>query len=517
MRVFGKRRGRATVAGLVTATVAALLPAATGPAAAAEGGTRVPARYTEQRLNWHACDGAPSLECAVMTVPRDWHHPADGPDIGISVSRHRAAGPAARRGVLMMAAGGPGGQGLTRPAGFAERSPAVAAAYDIVSFNQRGLPLSTPLRCQTPAEFDAFFGDDSRDRSPAAVRATVRRSRELARACHERGGGLAPYLTTDQTVRDMDLFRALLGARTIAYYGPSYAAMIGAYYATEFPHRVDRLVLDSPVGFDGTWQTFETGQPLSFQRRFEQDFLPWLAARDATYHYGRTAAAAEAKWEARRRALGAHPADLGGGRRMTANRLDFGTGQALYNTARGFAPLATALAALDHWGTATAAERDTAGKVFGGYLSPEFLAEFTAVTCNDTPWSRDMAGWVRRTAAYTARYPLVGARSLAFAATCAAWPASRAPRVRVSGAGLPPTLMLASRHDPAAHYEGALRAHRALRGSRLVTVAGGDHGQYQNGNACVDALVGRYLLTGAAPAGNVSCPQPARPASEADQ
>ncbi|WP_030672762.1 alpha/beta hydrolase [Streptomyces rimosus] len=508
MRVFeGRRWRKASAAGLVTMAMAALLPAATGPAAAA-GAARIPARYTEQRLSWHACDGKPSLECATMTVPRDWHHPADGPDISVSVSRHRAADPAARRGVLMMAAGGPGGQGLLRPANFAKNAPAVAAAYDIVSFNQRGLPLSTPLTCQTKEEFDAFFGNDARDRSPAAVRGVVQRSRQLARACQERSGGLAPYITTDQTVRDMDLFRALLGARRIAYYGPSYATMIGAYYATEFPHRVDRLVLDSPVGFAGTWQAFEEGQPLSFQRRFEQDFLPWLAARDATYHYGRTAAEAKEKWEARRRALRDQPADLGHGQRVTPNRLDFGTSQALYNAAGGFAPLATALTALDHWDTATPAERLTAQKVFGGYLSPEFLAEYTAVTCNDTPWSRDMGGWVRRTADYTAKHPLVGARALAFAATCAAWPASRAPHIRVTGKGLPTTLMLASRHEPATHYEGALGAHRALRGSRLVTVGGGDHGQYMNGNRCVDSLVERYLLTGAAPARDTTCPAP---------
>ncbi|RSO13329.1 peptidase, partial [Streptomyces sp. WAC 06725] len=83
------------MAGLVTVATAALLPAATGSASAAGDG-HIPARYTEQRLSWHACDDKPSLECATMTVPRDWHHPADGPDLAVSVSRHRAADPAAR-------------------------------------------------------------------------------------------------------------------------------------------------------------------------------------------------------------------------------------------------------------------------------------------------------------------------------------------------------------------------------------------------------------------------------------
>ncbi|MFE1174000.1 alpha/beta hydrolase [Streptomyces sp. NPDC058773] len=81
-----------------------------------------------------------------------------------------------------------------------------------------------------------------------------------------------------------------------------------------------------------------------------------------------------------------------------------------------------------------------------------------------------------------------------------------APRVRVTGKGLPATLMLNSVHDPATYYEGALKAHRALRGSRLVTVTGGgDHGRYRNGNACVDGIVDAYLLDGTAPERDVAC------------
>ncbi|MGW7575610.1 alpha/beta hydrolase [Streptomyces sp. NPDC054765] len=66
-----------------------------------------------------------------------------------------------------------------------------------------------------------------------------------------------------------------------------------------------------------------------------------------------------------------------------------------------------------------------------------------------------------------------------------------------------------SRHraaDPATYHEGARAAHRALRGSRLVTVSGGgDHGQYQNGNACVDGMVNAYLLDAKAPEHDTSC------------
>ncbi|WP_331284111.1 alpha/beta hydrolase [Streptomyces sp. H39-C1] len=54
-------------------------------------------------------------------------------------------------------------------------------------------------------------------------------------------------------------------------------------------------------------------------------------------------------------------------------------------------------------------------------------------------------------------------------------------------------------------------------GGRGAAHGGGDHGQYLNGNACVDGIVTGYLLTGAAPAHDTSCaanplpvPDPAR-------
>ncbi|WP_406222326.1 alpha/beta hydrolase [Streptomyces decoyicus] len=507
MSAFRKTRWPvAALSGAVAAVLmSAVLPAAPPARAADPSGPSVPARYVQQHLNWQPCAAKPSLECARMTVPRDWHHPGTGADLTVEVSRHRAADPARRRGVLMMAAGGPGASGLTRPADFAARSPAVGAGYDVVGFDQRGVGRSTPAQCQTDAEFEDFYAHDFRDRSPAALRGVLDRSRRLVAGCLRHSGDLVPWLTTDQAVRDMDLFRALLGVRKISYYGPSYATWLGAYYATVFPGRIERAVLDSNLDFSGTWQEAEGGQPRSFQRRFEQDFLPWIARNDATYHYGHTAAEAKARWEARRRALRAHPLTVGA-LTIGPNQLDNATIQNIYNAHRQFPQLASALSTLDHWPSATPAERTLVAKLFEHYLSPGFAAAFFSVTCNDTPWRRDIGYWLDRSAKDTAAHPLVGARELAYAATCAAWPVPAAPRVRVTGRGLPTTLMLNSVHDPATYYEGARAAHRALRGSRLVTVTGGgDHGQYQNGNACVDGIVDAYLLGGAAPDRDVSC------------
>nr|BEK70362.1 alpha/beta hydrolase [Kitasatospora purpeofusca] len=510
-------RARRTAFGRRTAALLTLLTlaSATGTAGAVAAPTgaatlAVPARYAHQQLTWQTCAEEATLECATMTAPRDWHHPGRGPDITVAVSRHRATDPARRIGTLLTAAGGPGGQGLLRPADHVRNAPALGASYDIIGFDQRGVGHSTRAVCQTPEEFRSFFAGDFRDDTPADRARVIANSAALATGCEQRSGGLLPFLTTEQTARDIDLLRALLGERRISYYGPSYATMIGAYYATLFPHRIERMVLDSNIGFDGTWERFQLGQPMSFQRRFEEDFLPWLAARDATYHYGTTPAEVKAHWEARRAALREHPI-FDGQLTLGPNQLDNGTIQGIYRENNGFTLLATALTALDDWPAADPAARTTARRVFGDYLSPEFLAEFFAVTCGDTPWARDLSLWTARGTENAARWPLVGARTLAFAAVCASWPTppptATAPRVRVTGAGLPPTLMLNSVHDPATYYEAALSAHRALRGSHLVTVAdNGDHGQYPGPNPCVRSAVESYLLTGATPAGDLTCP-----------
>ena len=49
--------------------------------------------------------------------------------------------------------------------------------------------------------------------------------------------------------------------------------------------------------------------------------------------------------------------------------------------------------------------------------------------------------------------------------------------------------------------------HRALRGSRMVTLPGRfAHGQYLvAGNACVDGTVERYLVDGVLPARDTTC------------
>ena len=87
----------------------------------------------------------------------------------------------------------------------------------------------------------------------AAEQVLIGRAKAYAADCEKAYGWLLPYMTTADVARDMDSIRAALGAATINYFGYSYGTYLGQVYATLFPHRLRRMVLDSTVDPDGAW------------------------------------------------------------------------------------------------------------------------------------------------------------------------------------------------------------------------------------------------------------------------
>ena len=80
-----------------------------------------------------------------------------------------------------------------------------------------------------------------------------------------------------------------------------------------------------------------------------------------------------------------------------------------------------------------------------------------------------------------------------------------------------PALVVNADGDINATYPGALAMHRALSGSRLITLAGArTHGVYLfRGDPCVDGAVDAYLRTGVRPARDLVC-GPASPGKAGD-
>jgi pimeloyl-ACP methyl ester carboxylesterase len=459
-------------------------------------------------LRWRPCtqQGA-QLLCASLRVPLDYRRP-DGRKITLALSEVPAtAAPARRQGVLLVNPGGPGASGLAMAALVATGlDPAVAAGYDIVGFDTRGVGSSVPaINCDP-----SFFSGVRPDYIPAtkaAEQVLIGRARTYA--------WLLPYLTTENIARDLDSIRAAVGQQKVSYFGYSYGTYIGQVYATLFPSRVRRMVLDSIVDPAGAWYADNISQDYAFEGRMKA-FFAWVARYPGVYQLGSTPAQVSAWWYLARARLAGHPIAGPSGPMIGPDEFDDTFLTSGYSN--GYWPLfAAALASYLHTGATSEliSAYDQAGKQNGN----EF-AVYNAVECADTAWPRNWAKWDSDTRKVYATAPFEAWDNAWFNAACAFWPVrGPATPLQIRGAGLPPILMIQGTLDAATPYPGAQVAHRLLPSARMVVVAGGgNHGQSLASppNTCVDGYLNAYLGTGALPAKpglvNAICPARAPPA-----
>ncbi|MGH3274833.1 MAG: alpha/beta hydrolase, partial [Streptosporangiaceae bacterium] len=318
--------------------------------------------------------------------------------------------------------------------------------------------------------------------------------------------------TTQVLARDLDSIRAALGQQQISFFAFSYGTYLGQVYGTMFPGRVRRMVLDSTVDPAGVWYADNFSQDYAFQGRIAA-FFAWAARYDASYRLGATAAAVSRAWHQARAQLGRDPIPGGEGPLIGPDEFDDTFLVGGYNDQ--FWPLlATALAAYLHQG-ADGPLRQLYEQA--GVQSENEFAVYNAVECSDAAWPRSWAVWDAATRQVAATAPYEAWDNTWFNAACAFWPVRGPARpMTISGAGLPPILMLQGTLDGATPYQGALVARRQLPTARLVAVpGGGNHGQSleQPPNSCVDGYLNRYLAAGTLPSGSglVSATCPAGP------
>jgi pimeloyl-ACP methyl ester carboxylesterase len=515
---FSRRRFGAAAAGIaalaLTVSVAACSPGtpasssaqASSPAAAPIGslgggatagsGDIVPVAST---LRWHSCGAQlAGLQCSSLQVPLNYADPA-GRSITLALSMVPATAPKSeQQGVLLVNPGGPGASGLALAGEIASGlNPQVAAEYDIVGFDPRGVGSSVPALSCDPS----FFSGVRPDYIPAnaaAEQVLINRAKMYAADCEERYGWLLPYLTTVNVARDLDRIRQAFGVSRINYYAFSYGTYLGQVYATLFPDRIRKMVLDSTVDPTGVWYQDNIEQDYAFQQR-QDAFYAWVAQNNATYGLGTTAAAVQSAYYEARARLEAHPISGPNGPMIGEDELDdtYLEGGYLDTLWPG---LATALSEYVNDGSAAAL---VAQYQAYGAQNENLFAVYNAVQCGDVNWPRNWSKWQSDTERVYKTAPFEAWDNAWFNAACAFWPVrGPATPLQIKGAGLPPILMLQGTLDPATPYAGAQDAHKLLPSARMVVVEGsGNHGQSMEVPAdnCVQNYLNNYLATGALP------------------
>lgn len=468
--------------------------------------TNIPARYTNQVLDWHPCKpeeltpplpgDVSGLECATYQTPRDWARPNDKPELTIAISRLKSTGPTTAS--VFTNPGGPGGAGRAFAAALRDQTR-LREHQEIIGIDPRGTGKSTNVTCAGAAATGGHL--DPRDRDPRNLNLIIDAIRYAANACRQASGDLGPLINTFQSIHDLDLLRALLGREKINWVGYSAGTWLGAHYAQRFPQRTGRFVLDSATEFTGTWQDSFDWQPMAFERRWRQDFLPWIARYEAKYHFGATAEAARATFEQLRQAISRNPVEIEGNRVYPAV-LDMAIVGMLKKKA-SFPVLADTLVHLKQLaeGTAPAQQQERARTAVKAALAPDFLeATLFHTLCADSRWQGTPASAIRQSQQLLDRgYTLYGGGWLKFQ-LCRVWDTPARPLPKPDGKGVPPVLIVHAEHDGATAIEGARKARAHYQNSRLLTVTGeGDHGIYAMGNQAVDQIVDAYLVDGIVP------------------
>jgi len=486
-----KIRALAVVAIAIAAMAVAIGPASAQSVADAKG-----------TLRWRSCGS--EFECTSMRVPLDYANPS-GAQVDLAIVRLPARDQSKRIGSLVVNPGGPGGSGVEYVLQAADSLPSqLRDRFDIVGFDPRGVGQSDPIDCK--ADMSAYYHLDFSPDDDAERAALVSGIQAFVDACQRNEGSRLPYMSTDNTVRDLDQLRAALGDEKLTFLGYSYGSYLGAKYAAAYPDHVRALVLDGAVdpALDAKQQQVE--QAAGFEGVLNA-FLKWCSANTSCdFHRDGNSASALDRLTARVDREGLPVPGERQARTLSSTEFDLGIATALYEGRNGFGILGSALDAAergDGRGMAQLADSYTERSRDGTYGNIE--EAFIAIGCADGPpvgtvndvWSIEAAA--KQVA------PRLGASIVDNSIACALWPVKGAPAAPVHAPSAPPILVVGTKHDPATPFAWARSLTSQLGSAVLIAAPGEQHTAFGLGIRCVDDTVDRYFIHRTTPHGNLDC------------
>jgi pimeloyl-ACP methyl ester carboxylesterase len=333
------------------------------------------------------------------------------------------------------------------------------------------------------------------DNSPAGITKQEAFNKSQADLCADKmGKNFLAHVGTADTVRDLDVLRAVLGDQKLTYLGYSYGTFIGAIYAETFPDRVRAMVLDGAVDPALDSITSSVQQMAGFQTVFED----WAkdCAKYPTCPVGTDPSKATERYQQLTRPLIDKTVRGEGRRQLSYSDATTATIQAMY-AQQLWEPLRRGLTNLQK-GDGSLLQR-----IADLYLNRDELGRYspmmdanTAINCVDGPAATDPADLSRLDTEIRKAAPFLDdGRGTGRAAkgTCAFWAA--APTLKpheVRAVGAPKLVVVSTTHDPATPYQNGVNLAKQL-GASLISFEGSQHTISLEGNACVDGAVTSYL------------------------
>ena len=463
--------------------------------------------YT-QSINWKSC--GEELKCATIKVPIDYSKPAAG-SIDLSLNYLASTG-SGDLGWLLENPGGPGGSGIEFVASASEQvaSPALRKRYKIVGFDPRGVKNSAPIKCLSPKATDEFlYGTTAGAPGSAAEMAAQRKAmKTFINACVKNSGKIFGFVDTVSAARDMDVIRAVLGETKLNYMGFSYGTFLGTTYASVFPNRVGRFVLDGAIDPTVSDEDQSANQLKAFDQALK-NYLDNCLKIDKKCPFTGSVESSMKRITAWYKQLETKPLNTSlAGRKLTISGGITGLIMTLYSD--------------DYWQYTTTAFTNAFagdGTLFlqladfyndrdanGVYGSNQLEANL-AVSCLDGRSNPSAAAMKAQNTKLQRLSPFFGRYWLNGALGCEQWPYKVAAKPKSYAAkGSAPIVVVGTTGDPATPYWQAQNlANKILDNAQLITFNGEGHTAYGRSNECIVKSVDNYLINGAVPSSDPNC------------
>ena len=300
-------------------------------------------------------------------------------------------------------------------------------------------------------------------------------------------------MTTIDSAKDMESIRLALRQGQINFFGFAYGTYLAHVYATLYPTRVRRMVLDSNVDPRNIWFRAIVNQIEGLDRNINL-WVAWLAKYDSVYRLGKTQQQVAERWNATQTGLDAQipngtvgPAewnDVSAGVSYSQSVWPaYGAVEALSINTQNFSLFADDFA------------------IQTGPVSDNEYASLLAVICTDTQWPRSDEYIEREYWQQYLKAPIFTWNSAWQTAPCQFWPQEASVPVNVDGSDVAAILLIGETLDAATPVEGSLEVRRRFPRAILIEQPNGTtHMGSLGGNECVMNVIAEYLRSGQLPA-----------------
>ncbi|KAF8965907.1 TAP-like protein-domain-containing protein [Flammula alnicola] len=445
--------------------------------------TSIPA---SSNLSWVECYSSP-MQCTRLTVPLNYSSPNAG-SVTLALARIPSPlnGTSSYRGPILINPGGPGGSGV--------EALSVQNSVPLISF------------FETDVERAAFdLGPDATDATatPNVLSSQWAHFQVMGHLAQDRDDGFLAHVTTDNVARDMLHIVEAHGQTQFGYWGVSYGTVLGATFASMFPDKVERLVIDGVLDMEGYYSTNWANQSLDTEKVLQEFFQGcFKAGPQACAFYDTSPAAISRNLVALYSKVIAQPAVAYSPSLPEYGIVDHAVLKSaifnsLYIPYSSFSPLAQGLAALRKGNGSLLYQLSSA-------LASEALA---AIACGDGEKVTDNSATLEKYAETISNLSSFSDVVVSIRTLCSGW------RIHpnnfkgsIEGSTSFPLLLIGNTADPATPLAGAKKTSKGFPGSVVLTQDSPGHTSFSIPSECTLGYVKQYFQNGTLPPAGTVCP-----------